>query len=47
MINLKSAFQLIVQHLEAVGTGDLQLAFEQLKTKLKNEGLFDNIHKKP
>ncbi|MBE8189862.1 MAG: exodeoxyribonuclease VII large subunit [Candidatus Thioglobus sp.] len=40
-------FQLIVQHLEAVGTGDLQLAFEQLKTKLKNEGLFDNIHKKP
>lgn len=40
-------FQLIVQYLEPVGVGNLQLAFEQLKNKLKNEGLFASIHKKP
>ncbi|MCS5586437.1 MAG: exodeoxyribonuclease VII large subunit [Gammaproteobacteria bacterium] len=40
-------FQLIIQHVEPVGVGNLQLAFEQLKTKLKDEGLFDVSHKKP
>ncbi|BBB23534.1 exodeoxyribonuclease VII large subunit [Isorropodon fossajaponicum endosymbiont JTNG4] len=40
-------FQLIIQHLEPVGVGNLNLAFEQLKNKLTDEGLFDNIHKKP
>ncbi|BBB22882.1 exodeoxyribonuclease VII large subunit [Abyssogena phaseoliformis symbiont OG214] len=40
-------FQLIIQHLEPVGVGNLNLAFEQLKNKLADEGLFDNIHKKP
>jgi len=40
-------FQLIIQHIEPVGVGNLQLAFEQLKNKLKDEGLFDAIHKKP
>jgi len=40
-------FQLIIQHVEPVGVGNLQLAFEQLKTKLKDEGLFDVVHKKP
>ena len=40
-------FQLIIQHVEPVGVGNLQLAFEQLKTKLKDEGLFDVQHKKP
>ena len=39
-------FQLIVQKLEPVGTGNLQLAFDQLKNKLRSEGLFDPIHKK-
>ncbi len=39
-------FQLIIQHIEPVGVGNLQLAFEQLKTKLKDEGLFDIQHKK-
>ena len=29
------------------GTGDLQIAFEQLKRKLSEEGLFDPTHKKP
>ncbi len=40
-------FQLIIQHIEPVGIGNLQLAFEQLKTQLKNEGLFAATHKKP
>jgi exodeoxyribonuclease VII large subunit len=32
-------FQLIVRHLEPVGVGNLQAAFEQLKTKLRDKGL--------
>jgi exodeoxyribonuclease VII large subunit len=40
-------FQLIVQHLEETGDGALRRAFEILKTKLAQEGLFDEIHKKP
>ncbi len=39
-------FQLVIQHIEPVGVGNLQLAFEQLKSKLREEGLFDSIHKK-
>jgi exodeoxyribonuclease VII large subunit len=31
-------FQLIVHHLEPVGVGNLQAAFEQLKTKLRDKG---------
>jgi exodeoxyribonuclease VII large subunit len=34
-------------HLEPVGVGNLQAAFEQLKTKLRDKGLFDAKHKKP
>ena len=40
-------FQIIIRHLEPVGTGNLQLAFDQLKEKLTKEGLFDPSHKKP
>ncbi len=39
--------QLIVEGLEPEGVGGLQLAFEQLKEKLQNEGLFDAAHKQP
>lgn len=39
-------FQLIVRHIEPVGVGNLQAAFEQLKAKLRGEGLFDTQHKK-
>lgn len=39
-------FQLIVQQIEPVGVGNLNLAFEQLKSKLTDEGLFDPSHKK-
>ena len=40
-------FQLIVKQVEPVGVGNLNLAFEQLKNKLAEEGLFDPSHKKP
>lgn len=39
-------FQLVVTDMQPDGIGDLHLAFEQLKQKLGDEGLFDNSHKK-
>ncbi len=33
-------YQLVVEHLEEAGDGALRLAFERLKTKLLQEGLF-------
>ena len=41
------AYQLYCTGLMPEGTGDLQVAFEQLKKKLDEEGLFDAAHKKP
>lgn len=41
------AYQLYCSALEPIGAGDLQVAFEQLKKKLDEEGLFDRAHKKP
>ncbi len=40
-------YQLIVDTMDFHGAGALQLAFEQLKSKLNQEGLFDSAHKKP
>ncbi len=40
-------YQLIADHMEEAGLGALQRAFEQLKQKLKSEGLFDEQRKKP
>lgn len=39
-------YQLIVEQLELAGAGALRQAFEQLKKKLDQEGLFDAKHKK-
>ena len=39
-------FQLIVQQMEPAGIGNLQLAFDQLKNKLRIEGLFELESKK-
>jgi exodeoxyribonuclease VII large subunit len=39
-------YSIIVDHIEPKGIGALQLAFEQLKAKLKAEGLFDEPRKK-
>jgi len=41
------AYQLYCESLLPEGTGDLHLAFEQLKARLQAEGLFDPTHKKP
>lgn len=40
------AYQLYAEEMETDGAGALHLAFEQLKSKLSNEGLFDRKHKK-
>ncbi|MEL4106205.1 exodeoxyribonuclease VII large subunit [Oscillospiraceae bacterium WX1] len=41
------AYQLYVGDMTPDGVGDLYIAFEQLKEKLLQEGLFDPSHKKP
>lgn len=40
-------YQLYIEDMQPDGMGALNLAFEQLKEKLSNEGLFDDAHKKP
>jgi exodeoxyribonuclease VII large subunit len=43
----RGQMQLVAETLEPVGAGSLQLAFEQLKERLKAEGLFDAERKQP
>jgi exodeoxyribonuclease VII large subunit len=43
----RGEYQLIVEMVEPLGHGALQLAFEQLKKKLAEEGLFDPARKRP
>jgi exodeoxyribonuclease VII large subunit len=43
---VRGQYQLVTELIEPKGKGALQLAFEQLKEKLKAEGLFDPQHKK-
>jgi len=40
-------YQLLVEYMEPVGLGSLQKAFEQLREKLRLEGLFDESRKVP
>src|SRR5215469_14644133 len=42
----RGEYQVYVTHIEPLGLGALQLAFEQLKKKLAAEGLFDEARKK-
>lgn len=42
----RGSYQLVFEHLEPEGTGSLQLAFEQLKKKMSQNGIFSNAHKK-
>lgn len=44
---VRGEYQIYVSYIEPVGLGALQLAFEQLKKKLQEEGLFDSQRKKP
>ena len=43
----RGSYQLVVDHIEPLGAGALQLAFEQLKKKLEQEGLFETQKKRP
>lgn len=43
----RGTYQVFCEHMEPVGAGALQKAFEQLKAKLQKEGLFDESHKQP
>ncbi len=43
----RGQMQLVAETMEPVGAGSLQLAFEQLKERLKSEGLFDAARKRP
>ncbi len=43
----RGQYQIIVYEIQPAGRGSLQVAFEQLKEKLRKEGLFDESHKKP
>ena len=40
-------YQLYCEDMQPDGVGELTIAFEQLKEKLSEEGLFDDAHKKP
>lgn len=42
----RGTYQLTVEHIEPLGAGALQIAFEQLKAKLAAEGLFDSTRKR-
>jgi exodeoxyribonuclease VII large subunit len=42
----RGEYQLIIEKLESVGQGTLQLEFERLRRTLAEQGLFDNKHKK-
>jgi exodeoxyribonuclease VII large subunit len=43
----RGQMQLVAETMEPVGAGSLQLAFEQLKARLKAEGLFEAGRKRP
>ena len=43
----RGEFQLVVDHLEDAGVGELMRRYEQLKAQLAQEGLFDRALKKP
>lgn len=40
------SYQAYIREMQSDGLGDLHVAFEQLKAKLEEEGLFDEAHKK-
>ncbi len=47
LYSARGQYQIVGQNVEPVGIGALQRAFEELKQRLADEGLFANIYKKP
>ena len=47
LYSARGQYQIVGRNVEPVGIGALQRAFEELKQRLADDGLFDNIHKKP
>jgi exodeoxyribonuclease VII large subunit len=43
----RGQMQIVAEFMEPVGAGSRQIAYEQLKTRLKQEGLFEQSRKKP
>jgi exodeoxyribonuclease VII large subunit len=43
----RGSYQIILEYLEPSGLGGLQIAYEKLKARLAEEGLFDQQYKKP
>ena len=43
----RGAYQIVCDEMQPKGMGALQLAFEKLRKKLQQEGLFEESHKKP
>jgi len=43
----RGTYQVILEYLEPEGVGAIQIAFEQLKARLSDEGLFDEKFKQP
>jgi exodeoxyribonuclease VII large subunit len=43
----RGQYQFYAEQLQSTGTGDLQIAFEQMVKRLEKEGLFDDSRKKP
>ena len=46
LYSARGQYQIVGRNVEPVGIGALQRAFEELKQRLADDGLFDNIHKK-
>jgi exodeoxyribonuclease VII large subunit len=42
----RGTYQIILEYMEPAGVGALQIAYEKLKARLAEEGLFDEKHKK-
>lgn len=43
----RGTYQIILEYMEPAGVGALQIAYEKLKARLAEEGLFDERHKRP
>jgi exodeoxyribonuclease VII large subunit len=43
----RGSYQIILEYMEPSGVGALQIAYEKLKSRLRQEGLFDDQHKQP